>query len=256
MKKIVILVTLAISLGVGIFIISKSFSAESSPTPQPASAANPYFNLPKIKWEDQEYQVAQVAVENADLLQLIPNFQEKLSATAAKDKYECQSLVSGGFYLTDGSPAGLFIQGGATIKKWTANRLFNGVLSINDIATPRITFEVPRDHLRLAVQSGPVLIENGHALGLDLVSDKPARRVLAVVTGDNRLYFLVIFSPEQVFDGPKLTDLGAILSEIEKATGLVFADAINLDGGSASAFITSEFTLIEVSPVGSFFCLN
>ena len=79
---------------------------------------------------------------------------------------------------------------------------------------------------------------------------------MGVITGDNTLYFIIIYNENQVFDGPFLQDMPSVMSEIQKETGIVFADAINLDGGTASTFYSDEVNLSEMSPVGSFFCIK
>jgi len=80
--------------------------------------------------------------------------------------------------------------------------------------------------------------------------------VISAVTGDNKLIFMVIYDPKSVFLGPELVDLPQIVSLVSAENDLNIADAINLDGGSASAFKSRDFSLSEISPVGSFFCLQ
>jgi exopolysaccharide biosynthesis protein len=255
-KTILIFICL-ITLG---FVVKKSFSAKDSnsqSTPLPALGATQNEDIEyTLKADGEEYAFFWLEVEDLYSLELIPNFQERLTSQEAVIKYNCKSLVNGGFYLKDNSPAGYFVSEGGVLKNWSYNTLFNGVLSINDLATPRITWEVPRDSLRIALQTGPVLIENAQRIRLKTTSDDLARRVMAAITGENRLYFIVVYNPTQVFDGPKLKDLDDVLSQIEDKLGIVFADAINLDGGSASVFYSDDVELAEISFVGSFFCLK
>ena len=260
MKNYLKIFYLLFILTIGFIALRKGFiskNSSSSPTPPPAYGEGENLdNLQKIKWDDKEYAISIIKVQNISLFKLLPNFTEKLTASDAKEKYACNELISGGFYLEDSTPTGLFISEGKVIKNWIKNNLLNGVLSVNDFDTPRITFEVPKDHLRIALQTGPVLIENAKILKLSLIKDDPARRVVGAITGDNTLYFLIIYNENQVFDGPFLKDMPNVISEIQKDTGIVFADAINLDGGSASAFYSDEVNLAEMSPVGSFFCIK
>ncbi len=195
-------------------------------------------------------------IKDLDGLTLIPNFATKRSAGSVFRDEECRLLTSAGFYDPSDQPIGLFVTDGVTQNPFQKNILFNGVLSVNFAATPRITRTPPADPLRLAVQSGPVLIENSFPQKLKLKSDSPSRRVVAAITGDNSLLFIIFFDPESQFQGPLLADLPNRLGQFSAETGIALADAINLDGGTASAFYTPDFSLSEASPVGAFFCLK
>ena len=259
-KKIVSLLYIFFVLAIGLAILGRAFigrGATDSATLAPAKGVGQTdANLVSITWQDKNYQAYYVKVDETSKVDLIANFEEKLTAEQIKVKYNCASLVSGGFYTTDAKPTGFFLSDEKTLRNFANSKLFDGVLSVNDFATPRITRSIPQDHLKFGLQTGPILLENAALIKLSLNSDEPARRVLAAVTGENILYFIVIFNPEQVYDGPYLADLPGILSEIGKQTGISFADAVNLDGGSASAFYAGEKTFSELSSVGSAFCIK
>lgn len=193
-------------------------------------------------------------ISDTTKLKLIPNFSEKLSSKEIINSNQCKFLSNGPFYTKENTPTGLVIADANKISGWRENTLFNGILSINDLTTPRITRDVPEDHLQIAVQSGPILKENGDFQTLKIIDDSPARRVLAAVTGENKLFFIVVYDPQSEFSGLKLGDLPNALQSFENKTGIVFADAINLDGGSASAFITKNINLSELTTSGAFFC--
>lgn len=197
-----------------------------------------------------------LSVPDASNISLIPNFNQAKNAFDLFADKTCAAVVSGGFYTPENSPTGLFISEGETFKKYTSSDLLNGVYSINDFETPRIGMGVPRDHLRLGLQAGPVLVENSFSEKLKLIKDEEARRVVVGVTGENKTVFIVFYDPESTFIGPKLVDMPEALELFGKKTGIILADAMNLDGGSASAFYTSEVNLSEASPVGSFFCMK
>ncbi len=163
-------------------------------------------------------------------------------------------LANGPFYGTNNQPLGLIITNGNTISDYENNNLLNGVLSVNDFATPRITQNLPQDHLQIAVQTGPIIKENNSYDSLQITNDKNSRRVLAAVDGNNNLYFLVIYDKDSEFSGPFLNDVPSLLNQFEQKENINFADIINLDGGSASVFITRNFDLTEFNPVGAFFC--
>lgn len=91
---------------------------------------------------------------------------------------------------------------------------------------------------------------------MSVKNDKQARRVVAGVTGENKLIFLVFYDNNQYYSGPYLNDLPDLVDKTGKSLDLNIADAINLDGGSASAFISDDIKLTELTPVGSFFCIS
>jgi len=199
------------------------------------------------------------AVVDASKLVLVPNFTEKKIAREVYGELGCKLLINGGFYAAGASsayskPIGLFVANREEVSEASNNSLFNGFFSVNEFDTPRITLEVPRDPLAIALQTGPILQENNSVHVLKLVRDKAARRMVAAVTGKNELIFITIYKEEAVFSGPNLANLPAIISQFEEEEKLEIADAINLDGGAASAFFSSEVKLSEASPVGSFFC--
>jgi uncharacterized protein YigE (DUF2233 family) len=195
-------------------------------------------------------------VPDASAITLIPNFNQAKTAFDLFADKTCTAVVSGGFYTPENSPTGLFISEGETLKKYTSSDLLNGIYSINDFETPRIGKGVPRDHLRLGLQAGPVLIENSFSQNLKLIRDEEARRVVVGVTGENKTVFIVFYDPNSTYMGPKLTDMPKAIELFGEKTGIVLADAMNLDGGSASAFYITEVKLSEASPAGSFFCLK
>jgi hypothetical protein len=110
--------------------------------------------------------------------------------------------------------------------------------------------------LRLAVQTGPVLIENAQTQSLNINNDSPNRRMVAIVSGENKIAFLSVYDENSAYLGPNLADLPKVLGDFESQTGITIADAINLDGGTASALISSDYSVNELSPIGSFFCIN
>lgn len=197
----------------------------------------------------------------SDKLTLVPNFTEKLTSKEFLGKNNCKLLTNASFYSkdkqslsADSRPIGLFISRGETLQNYQINSFFDGILSINDMATPRITREIPRDHLQNAVQIGPIIKENGSYLTLKIKDDSGARRVLAGVTGDNKLIFVVIYKADSEYLGPYLTDLPNILKDFEEKAKITFADIINLDGGAASTFNSPGVKLSELTSVGAFFC--
>jgi uncharacterized protein YigE (DUF2233 family) len=186
---------------------------------------------------------------------LFSNFDEGEKTDFIKEKFECKYLSSAGFYNEDFKPIGLFISEYQENSSWGKNNIFNAIFSINDFDTPRITRNLPSDRLRLALQSGPIVFENGSKV-IFKSSASFERRVVLGVTGDNKPIFFVFWSFDNFFKGPSLEDLPHIIEYINNNFNLNIADAINLDGGTASSFYGPHVILKEVSKVGGFFCLK
>lgn len=212
------------------------------------------INRSTIEIDGKEYLAVWKFVDNPEEVELLTNFTQKQSAVDVFEFEQCKVLTSAGFYTKDNKPVGLFISDGETIRKFSKNSLANGILSINYFGIPRITSSLPQDPLRIALQAGPVLVDNAEVQKLTLSNDSEDRRVIAGVTGENKLVFIAFYDPKSVYLGPKLVDMPQAISEFEKKTKIELADAINLDGGTASTFYTGDYKLSEVQNVGAFFC--
>ncbi len=221
--------------------------------------------LPRVLSEIQEEDVTPVAATTtllwagpfeADAVSLLPNFESFKLSSDVLEENTCAFLSSAGFYTKENKPVGYFYAQEKEYRTGHESALFNGYITANKMGIIRITSILPRDPLVWGLQTGPVLRENGKNSVLRITNDKNARRVFAAVTGDNKLFIAVVFDPRSSFRGPKLVDLPIFVSELEEKTGVAIADAINLDGGSASTFKNEEKYLTELSPVGSFLCIQ
>ena len=259
-KKLSIFGILAIILFTGFLIYGNSQKETKkilgSENTAKKTRTTPPTNLIELNIKGQNLLIAWSEIGSPENLVLIPNFSEKLLSIEAKEKYGCKFISNAGFYSKDAKPIGLFIHDGNSLGSWQKNRLFDGVLSINDMEVPRITRNQPVDHLKIGLQAGPIIKENGIYLNLSQTLDTLDRRVLASVTGGNKLFFLVIYSKDSVFSGPTISDLPEVVGSFENITGIIFADTLNFDGGTASTFSVENTNLPEVTPVGSFFCLK
>lgn len=258
---------LAFILTAGVYMLfrptinDKVLGVQKEAVPTPAVL---YKNQVTFEFNGRNITGAWYKVSDTFNLTLTSNLEDKKDASDTFEERSCKFLSSGGFYTEEGQPTGLFISNGNTLRKYTSNSLLNGILSVNYIGTPRITVELPDDQLIVGLQSGPVLKENAEYRKLSLIRDEESRRVVAGVTGYNELYFIVFYDKSSAYLGPLLETLPDLLKVFESESGIEFADAINLDGGSATAFYvrgqnpnkTDQFSLSEVSPVGSFFCEN
>jgi len=167
----------------------------------------------------------------------------------------CQILVNGGFYSKENTHLGLFVSNSETLSKSIQSDTLNGFLWI-DNGNIFIKDSLPEVTPQIAVQSGPLLMQDGKPLVLDINNDSPNRRIVAATTADNKLVFLAFYTDESDLDGPLLGLLPEAVSLFKKQTGINIIDAINLDGGSASFFVTNYVILRELAHVGSYFCIK
>lgn len=225
----------------------------TTPTPTSGSLVQPSQSIDIIHGE-KTYRIAWTAVPNTDAVTLLPNFTEKRTAQSLVESDACSGVVSGGFYTTDHTPTGLFIAQGTTLRRTVPNTLLNGYFSIDADHAASIGSSPPDGSVRLSLQTGPILIRDGSPVNLAIRDDEFARRVGVAITKQGTVMFLVIYNPENTWDGPKLADTPTMLSEFTNRIDL--RDVLNLDGGSASAFIRDDIALQELTSVGSFFCLK
>ncbi|MEO5719735.1 MAG: phosphodiester glycosidase family protein, partial [Chthoniobacterales bacterium] len=135
--------------------------------------------------------------------------------------------VNGGYFDPNGAPVGLLISGGETIAPFKKARLLSGVLAAGEgrIEIFRAN-EFPRKRAwREAVQCGPFLVDHGKSVvGLD--DTRSARRTFVLTTTDGRVA-LGSCAP---------VTLAHLAEMLPALAPLKVARAINLDGGSSSAF--------------------
>jgi len=256
LKAFFIFGTIVITLIIAILLLKPDRKSNSENITDVLGAPATTANLEDVLYNGATYRAQWFEVKNADQITLDSNLIDKLPANKIHETQNCQYLVNAGFYTPDDKPIGYFLSDGQILRSEITSPTFNGFFSINDFATSRITNVLPLDHLRLALQSGPVLIENSFLQKLSINNDKPARRSIVATTSENHAVFIVVYDPESQFNGPFLADLPEILKIFQSEVDIILADALNLDGGTASAFYTPEVGLSELSPIGSYFCIR
>lgn len=243
MRFVVVLLFLT-ALVLGSMYLQKP--ATLSPTKQtneeqtPSSFANATVTL-----GDATYSVYWQNI-NANNLSLIPNFDEKKSATTIIEENNCIYGVNGGFYSQEYTPLGLFVANGEELSNVRTNRTLNGFF-VKDDGGLWISTQPPTNDVVFALQSGPYMTPTTM---IRIQNDELTRRILVARSGD-QWYFLAITDQDNTFNGPFLSDVPDILEKLP----IDVSGALNLDGGSASAFYSESGTRLgELTPVGSFFC--
>jgi hypothetical protein len=153
---------------------------------------------------------------------------ESLSAMMEREK--CLCGVNGGYFDPEFKPIGLRMADGRTFSPLRRARLITGVLlqSQRGIELIRISEFSQTKKIVAAIQSGPFLVERSERIRALNDSQRARRTFAAIVSNDRALL--------GVCSGVSLAELANIL-----ATGPVAGDykirrAMNLDGGSSSAF--------------------
>ena len=218
-----------------------------NPVPSPSTSLGVIDPSPQLQSLGQ-YRYAVFAVNDLSRLKLFSNLTKKQESPLLKQLNNCQMLVNAGFYDEQDQHLGWFQVNGRELSPKQNNRLFDGYLSITSGAA-EIGF-APRPAADFGLQSGPVLVFDAKPLKLTIKDDQPRRRMAAAITQDEQLIFLVILSPQSDYSGPLLADTPRIVLSINQD----IVAAINLDGGSASAFIAPEVNLPEYQPIGGYFC--
>lgn len=188
-------------------------------------------------------------------INLYPNFKDRLTAEDAFIKNTCKSLINGGFYDENNNPIGLFISNNEILNTSEENSLFNGYIYKNGNQNVVIS-NLPSDNSIFSTQTGPLLIFNNIDQKINVSNSKNSRRMIAGILDKGQVIFLSIYNHESVFLGPTIGEINELLGVFEKSTDLDIIHAINLDGGTASAFYTSERSLAELSFIGSYFCIK
>jgi uncharacterized protein YigE (DUF2233 family) len=143
----------------------------------------------------------------------------------------CLAGVNGGYFDPDYAPIGLLIVDGKLIVPLQRARLLTGVLTASardEVQIVRVREFSRRQKLSAAIQCGPFLVDLGRSVrGLE--ETRAARRTFAAVAKSDRAVL-------GVCSETTLADLAKILATTRLADGFEISRALNLDGGSSSAF--------------------
>lgn len=219
-------------------------------SPVPTKQPSP---VNEIEFDSIPYSIELFEINDITKLRLIGNFKDKKTAKQLYSDEACRFMTNGGFYSTESTPLGLFVGENYSQSKPLTSALLNGYVFITD--TKSIITSTPLTSYRLAVQTGPLLIQDKTVQLLRIQNDTYERRMIAAVTQKNTLVFIMLYKKDSLYEGPLLKDVPKMLSQISTNLASPITNAINLDGGTASTFISPKTTIQELSPVGSVFCL-
>lgn len=146
----------------------------------------------------------------------------------------CLAGVNGGFFQEDFRPLGLMVAAGQKIHRLENSKLLSGVIYCDDkgIHLMRRAAFVDHPEITALLQAGPYLIEGG--LPVRGLSPRNSDRRTFIATDWRRNWGIGTCSPLT------LEELAELLSTVPFVTGWRIDRAINLDGGSSSAFYFSR----------------
>jgi len=224
------------------------------PTPTVSPTPSPKQKQYTVSFDNQTFAYGFFRASPNSLI-VIPNYTKKNDFSQLLSANNCTGGVNGGFYDQNNNPLGLVVTDGNVIHPAIVSDLFNGFLSVSKNNQLAITSAQPVNP-KIAIQSGPILVDNGNPLPLTIHNDENSRRMIAATEKDGKVIFMTVYNPDSVFDGPKLTDLPAIISRIGQQQSFLLMSALNLDGGSASAFQSPDLSLSELKPIGAVLCVH
>ena len=162
-------------------------------------------------------------------LRIIDN-PDRQSLGAIMKEEKCVCGVNGGYFDTAFKPIGLRVDDRRTLSPLRRARLITGILlqSNRGIDVMRVSEFSGTNKIGSAVQAGPFLVEATKSIrGLN--DSQQARRTFAAIATDDRAVL-------GVCSNVSLAQLANILATVPVAGNCKIRRAMNLDGGSSSAF--------------------
>lgn len=163
-------------------------------------------------------------------LRVIDNPTGQLDLAVAMEREHCAAGVNGGYFDPADKPVGLLISDGKTIAPLRKARLLSGIAVVSDgrVQLLRVAEYSSKQKAVAALQCGPFLVDRAQAVtGLD--DTRSARRTFIAICGSDRA-MIGYCSPVT------LAQLAKILAKPGLGPDLKVQRALNLDGGSSSAF--------------------
>ncbi|MDQ6912977.1 MAG: phosphodiester glycosidase family protein, partial [Verrucomicrobiota bacterium] len=158
-------------------------------------------------------------------LQVIDNPQGNDSLGTVMSREHSLAGINGGYFDPEFAPVGLSISDGRLVRPQQRAKLLSGVVSAKDgrVVIQRTAEFSMKSKPAAARQCGPFLVESGQPIA-GLNNEREARRTFVSVSGDRAM--LGFCSSVTL----------AQLAEILCIPDLKISRALNMDGGSSSAF--------------------
>lgn len=162
-------------------------------------------------------------------LRIFDNPSGSLDLAVAMERNHCLAGVNGGYFDPAFLPMGLRIQNAKVVRQIRRARLLTGILAYapGSFKILRVNEYSPRTKTVAALQCGPLLVDGGRPVpGLE--ATRSARRTFAIVAPGT-------FGLGTCSD-VSLAGAAAIFSSLKLNDGGRATRALNLDGGSSTAF--------------------
>lgn len=163
-------------------------------------------------------------------VRVIDNPTGKNNLAAVMRRENCLAGVNGGYFDPEDKPVGLLVSDGKVIAPLRKARLLSGVMLVSNgqLQLLRTAEYSSKRKPTAALQCGPFLVDRAQPVpGLN--DTRPARRTFVLTGAADRTAI-------GFCSGVTLAQLAKILATPEIASGLKVQRALNLDGGSSSAF--------------------
>ena len=163
-------------------------------------------------------------------VRVIDNPTGEDSLAVAMRRENCLAGVNGGYFDPADKPVGLVISGGKLIAPLRQARLLSGVMAVSAgrLQLFRTAEYSSKRKANEALQCGPFLVDRGLPVS-GLNDTRFARRTFVLTSGPDR-------AAVGICSGVTLAGLAKVLATPGAAPDLKVQRALNLDGGSSSAF--------------------
>lgn len=213
-------------------VVRADWAVTSSQTGRAAAAGLEHRHVALAESGTDERATLELALfsTKSATLRVIDNPTGDDDLAAAMQREHCLAGVNGGYFDPANAPVGLLISEGKLIAPLRKARLLSGVMIVSNGRVQLLRFAEysSRRNANAALQCGPFLVDRGQLVaGLD--DKRSARRTFIVASGSDRAG--IGYCSEAT-----LAQLGKILAATGLTPDLKVQRALNLDGGSSSAF--------------------
>lgn len=208
---------------------------------------------------DEEIKIAHYKVGSGRQIDLFSNFPDTQTASSAYKDLGCDLLTSAGYYTPAGKNLGLMIIDGQTLTPPHASSLLNGYIYYSQGQTTFSSGQIATfasQKYDFALQAGPLVLLDNKKISLTNANEESARRVLLGKSSSGEIYFFAIYNTKSLYMGATIQEVPGLITDFEKENAVDIVDLLNLDGGSASAYITKDLKLTELKPIGGYFCVR
>jgi exopolysaccharide biosynthesis protein len=224
--------TLAVALCLFVASARGDWAINSSQTERGAAAGIEHRRIVLSETQTGDEATADLAIfsTKSATLRVIDNPSGEDDLAVVMRRIRGVAGVNGGYFDPQNAPVGLLISDGKPIAPFRKARLLSGVLvaAKGRVELLRASEYASRKTATAALQCGPFLVDGGTAV-TGLNDTKPARRTFVLTTGSER-------AAVGFCSAVTLAQLGEILATTHLTPDLRVQRALNLDGGSSSAF--------------------